>query len=49
MYKITYFNIHGKAELIRMLLKHAKVQFIDDRIGKDTFTSMKASGALPVG
>jgi glutathione S-transferase len=49
MFKITYFNIHGKAEPIRMLLKHAKIPFIDHRITKEEFSKLKSEGVLPAG
>ena len=48
--KVTYFANHGQAEAIRMLLHHAKVVFIDERLSKEEFTARKSdfpAGQLP--
>ena len=46
---LIYFRLAGKAEAIRMLLKDAKVDFEDKRIGGEEFSKMKADGLLPNG
>ena len=49
MMKLYYFDIYGKAEAIRMLLNHAKVEFEDCRISKEEFAKMKEEGKLEFG
>ena len=49
MPKLIYFDIYGKAEPIRMMLHHAKVQFEDVRLADEQFYTMKAAGEFPVG
>ena len=34
-YKLTYFDIRGKAELTRLILAQAGVEYEDIRIGQD--------------
>nr|1TU7_A Chain A, Glutathione S-transferase 2 [Onchocerca volvulus]1TU7_B Chain B, Glutathione S-transferase 2 [Onchocerca volvulus]1TU8_A Chain A, Glutathione S-transferase 2 [Onchocerca volvulus]1TU8_B Chain B, Glutathione S-transferase 2 [Onchocerca volvulus]1TU8_C Chain C, Glutathione S-transferase 2 [Onchocerca volvulus]1TU8_D Chain D, Glutathione S-transferase 2 [Onchocerca volvulus] len=49
-YKLTYFSIRGLAEPIRLFLVDQDIKFIDDRIAKDDFSSIKSQfqfGQLP--
>ena len=46
---LIYFPFGGKAESVRMLLKHAKVDFEDKRVTFEEFGKMKADGSLPNG
>ena len=41
--KLTYFNIKGLAEPIRLLLKYGDIEFEDVRIEKDKWPEMKPS------
>ena len=47
--KLIYKDVQGKSECIRMLLNHAKVQFIDERLSPKGFLDLKAAGGLPNG
>ena len=49
MPKLIYFDIYGRAEMIRMLLWHAKVTFEDDRMSFEQFGERKAAGEFPSG
>ena len=49
MPKLYYFDLGGRAEAIRMLLHHAKVQFEDVRLTFPEFGQMKAEGKFPAG
>jgi len=42
--KVYYFDFDGKGEDLRTALYHAQVNFIDVRINRETFESLKASG-----
>ena len=42
-YKLTYFNGKGRAEPVRLLLAHAKVDYVDDRIEGAQWPAIKAS------
>ena len=46
---LTYFQVHGKNEPIVMLLHQAGVDYDFERISREQFHEMKASGALPAG
>ncbi|XP_046852796.1 glutathione S-transferase 1-like [Xenia sp. Carnegie-2017] len=46
-YKLTYFNVRGRAEAIRLLFAAAGVKYEDCRIGKEEFQQLKSSGKLP--
>ncbi len=48
-YKLYYFDIYGRAEAIRFLLHHAKVEFEDVRVAGESFAELKASGKLEFG
>ena len=41
--KLTYFNLQAKAEPIRLLLNHAKVPFVDQRLSFAEFGKLKKS------
>ncbi|XP_050540698.1 glutathione S-transferase-like [Daktulosphaira vitifoliae] len=50
-YKLTYFNIHGRAEPIRFLLSYLNINFEDCRIEKEQWASVKPNtpfGKLPM-
>jgi len=47
--KLTYFDGRGLAEVARLLLHDAGVDFEDVRITRETFDQLKASGSLPYG
>merc|ERR1711990_943015 len=41
---LTYFDLYGKAEAIRMLLTHSKTEFTDNRVTGESWAAFKASG-----
>ena len=47
--KLYYFDVYGRAEAIRMLLNHAKVEFEDVRFQKEEWPKMKAELDLEFG
>lgn len=47
--KIHYFGMHGRAEPIRMLLSHAKVEYEDLRFSFEEFGKAKAEGKYEFG
>ena len=47
--KVIYFGVYGRAEFIRMLLTHAKVNFEDERLDFAAFGARKAAGEFPNG
>ena len=47
--KLYYFDIYGRAESIRMLLAHAKVEYENVLINGDSLKDLKASGKLEFG
>ena len=49
MPKLVYFGIGGRAEPIRLLLTHAKVEFEDIRLTFPEFGELKAKGKFPAG
>ena len=51
MGKLCYFDIHGRAAPIRMLLAHKGIEYEDERLSFEAFGALKAAGkvkALPV-
>uniref|UniRef100_A0A0B7BI02 glutathione transferase n=1 Tax=Arion vulgaris TaxID=1028688 RepID=A0A0B7BI02_9EUPU len=49
-YKVVYFNLRGRGELLRLLLHAAGVQFVDQRVEFADWPSLKSStpeGTLP--
>lgn len=42
-YKLTYFNVKGLAESIRLLLSYGGIQFEDNRIDKANWAAYKTS------
>ena len=42
-YKLTYFNVRGRAETARMLFKLAGQEFEDNRVEGETWQAMKPS------
>ena len=45
--KLIYFDAYARGESIRILLSHAKVSFIDERVSFPDWPARKASGELP--
>merc|ERR1711953_415629 len=45
--KLSYFNARGRAETARLILAHAGVRYIDQRLTGDQFASVKSR--LPYG
>ncbi len=53
LYRLTYFNIQGRAEVIRMILRYSNVEFEDIRINYPTWKTMEKPhkfkfGQLPI-
>ena len=49
--KLYYFDIYGRAEAIRLLLHHAKVEYVDERLKGQEFVELKPKfefGTVPV-
>lgn len=46
--KLYYFDVYGRAEPIRMLLNHAKVEFEDIRLTEEDFAKLKREGTVPM-
>ncbi|PFX16267.1 Glutathione S-transferase 1 [Stylophora pistillata] len=46
-YKLTYFNIRGRAEATRLIFKAAGVEFEDHRISFEDWGALKATGKFP--
>ena len=47
MYKLTYFDVKGRAEITRLLFSYAGIPFVDDRLSREQFAALKPS--LPAG
>ena len=45
-YKLTYFHTQGRAELCRLVLKAAKVEFEDERLTPEEWAKRKESKIL---
>jgi hypothetical protein len=41
---LTYFDLYGRGEAIRMALAHSKTEFEDSRVSGETWAAFKASG-----
>ncbi|KAJ7389531.1 hypothetical protein OS493_030916 [Desmophyllum pertusum] len=48
-YVLTYFNVRGRAEPIRLLFHVAGVEFEDKRLTSEEWAVMKTSGKAPFG
>uniref|UniRef100_A0A7S3RIV8 Glutathione S-transferase n=1 Tax=Strombidinopsis acuminata TaxID=141414 RepID=A0A7S3RIV8_9SPIT len=48
-YKVYYFDAYGRAEAIRMMFIHAKVEFEDIRLTREQFAELKAAGKFEFG
>ena len=49
--KLTYFNIYGRAEMIRMLLHHQKIEYEEENIALEDWMKNKETfefGTLPI-
>ena len=49
--KLTYFDVRGRAEVIRLLLEHAGVAYTEHRVSLDEWPTLKSSlafGQLPI-
>ena len=47
--KLIYLNVYAKAEAIRMMLDHLKVDYVDERMEMPDFMAAKAAGRFPSG
>jgi len=47
--KLTYFDVNGRADCIRMMLNHAGAQYEDCRLSFPQFGEMKQQGCFPMG
>ena len=47
--KLIYFPLYGRGEMIRMLLAHKKLDYVDERISFEEFGKRKADGEFPNG
>jgi len=50
-YKLTYFNLRGRAEVARWILAYAGVEYEDNRITKEDWPALKPTtpfGGLPI-
>ena len=41
---LTYFDLYGKGEAIRMALVHSKTDFVDSRVSGESWAAFKVSG-----
>ena len=44
MPKLLYFNLQGRAQAIRYMLKHKGVEFEDERLTKEQWSALKEEG-----
>ena len=47
--KLYYFGVYGRAEPIRMLLAHAKIEYEDVRLDHEQQQKLKAEGKFEFG
>ena len=47
--KLTYFNLKGRAELSRLILAEAGVDYEDCRLERDEWAQLKESSFAPFG
>lgn len=44
-YKLTYFDVRGRAEIIRLIFAQAGVEYEDIRIGQDEWREHRKQGS----
>lgn len=47
--RLHYFDLYGRAEVLRLAFWYAKMEYEDIRFSNEEFDELKASGKLPFG